>query len=41
MKFYSNEQVIAETNTYFSDSDKLYYSEGMNKLEQRWTKCKI
>jgi len=31
--------VIAETNDYFSDLDKSYYSEGINKLEQRWTKC--
>lgn len=38
-KLYSNEEVIAETNGYFSDLDKSYYLEGINKLEQRWTKC--
>ena len=38
-RFYGNEDVIAETNGYFSDLDKSYYSEGINKLEQRWTKC--
>jgi len=38
-RFYSNEEVIAETSGYFSDLDKSYYSERINKLEQRWTKC--
>jgi len=38
-RFYSNEEVIAETNAYFTNLDKSYYSEGINKLEQRWTKC--
>uniref|UniRef100_A0A0K2SWW6 Histonelysine Nmethyltransferase SETMARlike [Hydra vulgaris] n=1 Tax=Lepeophtheirus salmonis TaxID=72036 RepID=A0A0K2SWW6_LEPSM len=38
-RFYSNEEVIAETNGYFSDLGKSYYSEGISKLEQRWTKC--
>lgn len=38
-RFYSNEEVIAETNAYFTDLDKSYYSEGINKLEHRWTKC--
>ena len=32
-RFYSNEEVIAETNTYFAELDKFYYSEGINKLE--------
>ena len=38
-RFYSNEEVIAETNAYFEELDQSYYSEGINKLEQRWTKC--
>ncbi|RLU18396.1 hypothetical protein DMN91_008753 [Ooceraea biroi] len=38
-KFYSNEEVIAKTNAYFAELDLSYYSEGINKLEQRWTKC--
>ena len=28
-----------ENNAYFAELDKSYYSEGINKLEQRWTKC--
>jgi len=38
-RFYSNEEVIAETNAYFAELCQSYYSEGINKLEQRWTKC--
>ena len=38
-RFYSNEEVIADTNGYFADLDKPYYSEGINKLEHRWTMC--
>ena len=38
-RFYSNEELIAKTNTYFTELGKSYYFEGMNKLEQRWTKC--
>lgn len=38
-RFYSNEEVIAETNAYFAELDQSYYSEGINKLEERWTKC--
>jgi len=38
-RFYSNEEVIAEMNVYFGELDQSYYSEGINKLEQRWTKC--
>ena len=30
---------IAETNAYFAELDTSYYSESINKLEQRWTKC--
>jgi transposase len=35
----SNEEVIVETNAYFAELCQSYYSEGINKLEQRWTKC--
>jgi len=34
-RFYLNEEVIAETNAYFAELDQFYYSEGINKLEQR------
>jgi len=37
-RFYSNEEVIAETNAYFADLCQSYYLEGINKLEKRWTK---
>ena len=30
--------MIAETNAYFADLEKSYYSEEINELEQRWTK---
>jgi hypothetical protein len=36
---YSNKEVIAETNAYFAELCQSYYSEGINKLEQHWTKC--
>jgi hypothetical protein len=38
-RFYSNKEVIVETNAYFAELDQSYYSEGINKLEQHWTKC--
>lgn len=38
-RFTSNEEVIAETEAYFAELDKLYYLEGLKKLEYRWTKC--
>lgn len=38
-RFTSNEEVEAETNAYFADLDASYYSEGIKKLEHRWTKC--
>jgi histone-lysine N-methyltransferase SETMAR len=38
-RFYSNEEVNAEMNAYFAELCQSYYSEGMNKLEQCWTKC--
>ena len=35
--FYSNDEIISQTNTYFEDLEKSY--EGIQKLEKRWTKC--
>lgn len=37
-KFGSKEEVIAETETYFEDFDKSYFSDGIKKLEVLWTK---
>jgi len=38
-RFNSNQKVIAEMNAYFAQLNQFYYSEGINKLEQHWTKC--
>lgn len=38
-KFSSNSEVISATNAYFNDLDKSYFSQGIKKLEHRWTKC--
>ena len=38
-RFTSNEEVIAETEAYFAEFDNEYFSEGLKKLEYRWTKC--
>lgn len=38
-RFSSNEEVIAETEAYFSEFDKKYFLEGLQKLEHRWMKC--
>ncbi|GBP03932.1 Histone-lysine N-methyltransferase SETMAR [Eumeta japonica] len=38
-RFESNEEVITETNAYFESLEKIYYLEGIKKLEKRWTKC--
>jgi histone-lysine N-methyltransferase SETMAR len=38
-RFYSNREVIVKTNAYFAELDQFYHSEGINKLEQCWTKC--
>jgi len=38
-RFTIREQLIAETETYFEGLDKLYYSDGLKKLENRWIKC--
>ena len=38
-RFYSNDEIISQTNTYFEDLGKSYFLEGIQKLEKRWTKC--
>lgn len=38
-RFTSNEEAINETNAYFEELDKSYFSGGLKKLESRWTKC--
>ncbi|QQP55123.1 Putative mariner length, partial [Caligus rogercresseyi] len=38
-RFYSNNEIISQTNTYFEDLEKSYFLEGIKKLEKRWTKC--
>ncbi|XP_033225877.1 uncharacterized protein LOC117178558 [Belonocnema kinseyi] len=38
-RFYSNEEHIAETEAYFGDLPIEYFSDGIKKLENRWTRC--
>ena len=38
-KFTSNEEVIAETEAYFAEFDKSYFSEGLKKWQKHWEKC--
>lgn len=38
-RFYSNEDLIAETEAYFADFPIDYYSDGIKKIENRWTRC--
>ena len=38
-KFYSNEEIITETNAYFVAKDKSFYKRGIEMLEKRWTEC--
>ena len=38
-RFYSNDEIISQTNTYFEDLEISYFLEGIQKLEKRWTKC--
>lgn len=38
-KFRSNEDFIAESEVYFKGLDGSYCSAGIEKLEERWTKC--
>ena len=35
----SNEDVIAETETYFESKDESFYKKGIEKLEKRWNEC--
>ncbi|EGI63030.1 Histone-lysine N-methyltransferase SETMAR [Acromyrmex echinatior] len=37
-RFTTREQLIAETEAYFEELDKSYYSDGLKKLENRWIK---
>jgi hypothetical protein len=36
-RFYSNKEVIAESNACFAELFQSYYSEVINKLEKCWT----
>ena len=36
-RFYSYEEVITETNTYFEAKDKSHYYKGIEMLEKSWT----
>ncbi|CAK9827513.1 Histone-lysine N-methyltransferase SETMAR [Anthophora retusa] len=38
-KFSSDEEVIVAVNEYFADFETAYFSDGIKKLETRWTKC--
>ena len=38
-RFYSNDEIISQTNTYFEDLEKSFSLEGIQKLEKRCTKC--
>ena len=38
-RFYSNEEVITETNAYFEAKDKSFYKKCIEVLEKRWTDC--
>ena len=38
-RFYSNEEVITETNAYFEAKDESFYKKGIEMLEKRWTDC--
>ena len=38
-KFSSDEEVIAETEAYFEDKEKLDYKNGIGKLYDRYNRC--
>ena len=38
-KFKSNDEVIAETEAYLDEKEKSYYKSGIEKLENRYTRC--
>lgn len=33
------EEVIIETNAYFMELDRSYYTAGIKELENHWSKC--
>ena len=37
--FGSNEEVIAETETYFESKDESFCKKGIEKLEKHWNEC--
>ena len=37
-RFYFNDEIISQTNTYFEDLEKSYFLKGLQKLEKSWTK---
>jgi len=38
-KFASNEEVVAATEAYFADLEKMYFSDGLKKFEHHSVKC--
>ena len=38
-RFYTNEEVILETEAYFAQFDKSYFFKGIKILEDLWKKC--
>ena len=38
-KFTSNEEAIAETETYFEVKNKAFCNNSIEKLEKRWNDC--
>ena len=38
-KFKANEEVIAETEAYVEAKSKSFYTNGIEKLENRWIQC--
>ena len=38
-RFGSNEEVIAETETYFECKDESFYQKDIEKLREHWNEC--
>jgi len=38
-RFTTREPLIAETEAYFEELDKSYYSDSLKKFKNRWIKC--
>ena len=38
-EFKSYDEVIAETEAYFDEKEKSYYKSGIEKLDNRYTRC--